>query len=88
MPLGRSACSHFDDEDIERYNEDEKSVSRADQLRRFIRLGTISDDITPVLLARADNENKDVQPLLDLVVDYLPSPLDTGRSRASAPSPA
>src|SRR5471032_311656 len=44
-------------------------------LRRGIRLGTISDAITPVLLGSAF-KNKGVQPLLDAVVDYLPSPLD------------
>jgi elongation factor G len=68
------AVSHFDDEVLEAYLEDETSVT-ADQLRRAIRLGTISDAITPVLLGSAF-KNKGVQPLLDAVVDYLPSPLD------------
>ena len=40
------AVSHFDDEVLEAYLEDENSVT-ADQLRRAIRLGTISDAITP-----------------------------------------
>ena len=68
------AISHFDDEVLEAYLEDESSVT-ADMLRRGIRLGTISDAITPVLLGSAF-KNKGVQPLLDAVVDYLPSPLD------------
>jgi elongation factor G len=68
------AVSHFDDEVLEAYLEDENSVT-ADQLRRAIRMGTISDAITPVLLGSAF-KNKGVQPLLDAVVDYLPSPLD------------
>ncbi len=68
------AISHFDDEVLEAYLEDETSVT-AEQLRRGIRLGTISDAITPVLLGSAF-KNKGVQPLLDAVVDYLPSPLD------------
>ncbi|HEV7133288.1 MAG TPA: GTP-binding protein, partial [Gaiellaceae bacterium] len=68
------AISHFDDEVLEAYLEDETSVT-ADMLRRGIRLGTISDAITPVLLGSAF-KNKGVQPLLDAVVDYLPSPLD------------
>jgi elongation factor G len=68
------AVSHFDDEVLEAYLEDETSVT-ADQLRRAIRMGTISDAITPVLLGSAF-KNKGVQPLLDAVVDYLPSPLD------------
>ena len=68
------AVSHFDDEVLEAYLEDESSVT-ADQLRRAIRAGTLSDAITPVLLGSAF-KNKGVQPLLDAVVDYLPSPLD------------
>ena len=68
------AISHFDDEVLEAYLEDESSVT-ADMMRRGIRLGTITDAITPVLLGSAF-KNKGVQPLLDAVVDYLPSPID------------
>src|SRR5207248_407338 len=68
------AISHFDDEVLEAYIEDESSVT-ADQIRRAVRAGTIADEITPVLLGSAF-KNKGVQPLLDAVIDYLPSPLD------------
>ncbi len=68
------AISHFDDEVLSAYIEDESSVT-PDQIRRAVRAGTISDEITPVLLGSAF-KNKGVQPLLDAVVDYLPSPLD------------
>jgi elongation factor G len=68
------AVSHFDDEVLEAYLEDEHSVT-AEMLRRAIRAGTLSDEITPVLLGSAF-KNKGVQPLLDAVIDYLPSPLD------------
>src|SRR5207302_1699500 len=68
------AISHFDDEVLGAYLEDESSVT-ADQIRRALRAGTLSDEITPVLLGSAF-KNKGVQPLLDAVVDYLPSPLD------------
>jgi elongation factor G len=68
------AISHFDDEVLEAYIEDESSVT-PDQIRRAVRAGTIADEITPVLLGSAF-KNKGVQPLLDAVVDYLPSPLD------------
>jgi elongation factor G len=44
-------------------------------LRRCIRKGTISYAFVPVLCGSAF-KNKGVQPLLDAVVDYLPSPLD------------
>jgi len=68
------AISHFDDEVLEAYIEDESSVT-PDMIRRAVRAGTLADEITPVLLGSAF-KNKGVQPLLDAVVDYLPSPLD------------
>jgi elongation factor G len=68
------AVSNFDDEVLEAYLEDENSVT-PEMLRRAIRAGTLADEITPVLLGSAF-KNKGVQPLLDSVIDYLPSPLD------------
>jgi elongation factor G len=44
-------------------------------IKRLIRKGTISGAFVPVLCGSAF-KNKGVQPLLDAVVDYLPSPLD------------
>ncbi len=66
--------SHFDDEVLAAYIEDESSVT-PDMIRRAVRAGTLADEITPVLLGSAF-KNKGVQLLLDAVVDYLPSPLD------------
>src|SRR5438876_6313592 len=68
------AVSHFDDEVLEAYIEDESSVT-PEMIKRALRSGTLSDEITPVLLGSAF-KNKGVQPLLDAVIDYLPSPLD------------
>jgi elongation factor G len=68
------AVSNFDDEVLEAYLTDENSVT-ADQLKRAIRAATLTDEITPVILGSAF-KNKGVQPLLDAVIDYLPSPLD------------
>ncbi len=68
------AISHFDDEVLGAYLEDESSVT-AEMIRRAVRAATIADEITPVLLGSAF-KNKGVQPLLDAVIDYLPSPLD------------
>src|SRR5581483_11805411 len=68
------AVSHFDDEVLEAYIEDESSVT-PEMLKRAIRAATLSDEITPVLLGSAF-KNKGIQPLLDAVIDYLPSPLD------------
>jgi elongation factor G len=47
----------------------------AGRLRAALRRGTISLQCVPVILGSAF-KNKGVQPLLDAVVDYLPSPLD------------
>ncbi len=47
----------------------------ADELRRALRAGTLAYKIVPVLTGSA-LKNKGVQPMLDAVVDYLPSPLD------------
>jgi elongation factor G len=68
------AVSNFDDEVLEAYLTDENSVT-ADQLKVAIRAATLADEITPVILGSAF-KNKGVQPLLDAVIDYLPSPLD------------
>jgi elongation factor G len=46
-----------------------------DDLRAAIRKATLSIDMTPVFCGSAF-KNKGVQPLLDGVIDYLPSPLD------------
>ncbi|USI71843.1 elongation factor G [Sphingomonas morindae] len=45
------------------------------ELKRLIRKGTLNFSFVPVLCGSAF-KNKGVQPLLDAVVDYLPSPLD------------
>ncbi|HEY5478884.1 MAG TPA: GTP-binding protein, partial [Gaiellaceae bacterium] len=66
--------AEFDDELMETYVEDEESVT-PDMLRRALRSGTLANGVTPVLLGSAF-KNKGVQPLLDAVVEYLPSPLD------------
>ena len=53
-------------------NDEELSV---DEIRAGIRAGTLNGDFVPVLTGSAF-KNKGVQPLLDAVVWYLPSPLD------------
>jgi elongation factor G len=68
------AISNYDDEVLEAYLTDESSVT-PDMIRRAVRAATLADEITPVLLGSAF-KNKGVQPLLDAVIDYLPSPLD------------
>lgn len=63
----------FDDGVMEKYLE-EQSVS-AQELQRAIRKATLALDIVPVMCGSAF-KNKGVQPLLDAVVSYLPSPTD------------
>ena len=67
------ALSNFDDELTEKYLGEEE-ITAAD-LKRALRHGTIANEIVPVLCGSAF-KNKGVQPMLDAVVDYLPSPLD------------
>jgi len=63
-----------DDVLLEAYLEQGKEPSEAD-LKRCIRKGAIHFHFVPVMCGSAF-KNKGVQPLLDAVVDYLPSPLD------------
>jgi len=53
----------------------EGEMPDADTLRRLIRKGTLALKFVPVITGTAF-KNKGVQPLLDAVVDYMPSPLD------------
>lgn len=62
-----------DEELLEQYMED-PNVS-APELKAAIRRATLTGSITPVLCGTAF-KNKGVQPLLDAVIDYLPSPVD------------
>ena len=65
--------SNYDDNVMERYVADEPITP--DDLRKAIRRATIASQVVPVLCGSAF-KNKAVQPMLDAVVDYLPSPLD------------
>ncbi len=62
-----------DDEMMELYLEGEEPSLEA--LKAAIRRATVAGSLTPVLCGTAF-KNKGVQPLLDAVVDYLPSPVD------------
>ena len=62
-----------DDAFMEKYLAGEE-VTEAD-IKRAIRAGTLAFDFVPILCGSAF-KNKGVQPMLDAVVDFLPSPLD------------
>ncbi|MCC6223607.1 MAG: elongation factor G [Thermoleophilia bacterium] len=66
--------AEHDEELLETYLLDEEAVT-PDLIRRALRAATISASVTPVFCGSAF-KNKGVQPLLDAVTDYLPSPLD------------
>jgi elongation factor G len=76
------ALADTDEKVMEKYLAGE-SFS-ADELKAAIRKATIKMEIFPVLCGSAF-KNKGVQPLLDAVVDYLPSPLDIPPVRGSVP---
>ncbi|MGB3377756.1 MAG: elongation factor G [Allopontixanthobacter sediminis] len=63
----------LDDEVMEAYFEG--NMPDAATLKRLIRKGTLDQVFVPIVCGSAF-KNKGVQPLLDAVVDYLPSPLD------------
>ncbi len=67
------AVSNFDDAITEKFLNDEEIT--ASDLRAVLRRVTISNEVVPVLCGAAF-KNKGVQPMLDAVVSYLPSPLD------------
>ncbi|MDA8040655.1 MAG: elongation factor G [Actinomycetota bacterium] len=65
--------SNFDDTIMEKYVGEEEIT--ADDLRRALRASTIHNQCVPVLCGSAF-KNKGVQPMLDAVVDFLPSPVE------------
>jgi elongation factor G len=74
-----------DDEFMEKYLGGEE-VTEA-EIKRAIRKGTLAFDFVPILCGSAF-KNKGVQPMLDAVVDYLPSPLDIPAAEGVKPGEA
>jgi elongation factor G len=62
-----------DDEFMEKYLANEE-ISQ-DDIKKALRAGTLAFDFVPILCGSAF-KNKGVQPMLDAVIDFLPSPLD------------
>ena len=67
------ALSDLDETIMMKYLEGEEVTE--DEIRKAIRLGTVTVKLIPVLCGTA-YRNKGVQMLLDAIVDYMPSPLD------------
>lgn len=72
----------LDDQAMESYLEGNEPDEAT--IKKLIRKGTISASFVPVLCGSAF-KNKGVQPLLDAVVDYLPSPLDLPSMKGTDP---
>ncbi len=71
-----------DDEILHKFLEGEAITP--EELRASLRKSTIDLKLFPVVVGTAF-KNKGVQPLLDAVVDYLPSPLDAGEVKGTNP---
>ena len=68
-------AANFDDVLMEKYLEDPSTITE-DELMAALRHGTVTMQLTPVCCG-SSYKNKGVQPLLDYVCAFLPSPLDT-----------
>ena len=68
-------AANFDDALMEKYLEGAEITE--EELIAAIRKGTIAMEVTPMVLG-SSYKNKGVQPLLDYVCAFLPSPIDTG----------
>src|SRR5512141_1333609 len=67
------ALAEMDDDLTHKYLEG--SELTVDEIKHGLRLGTLQNKIVPVLTGSA-LKNKGIQPMLDAVIDFLPSPLD------------
>jgi elongation factor G len=71
-----------DDDMLHKFLEGEEISP--DELKASLRKSTIGLKVFPVVVGTSF-KNKGVQPLLDAVVDYLPSPLDVGETKGTNP---
>src|ERR1700722_1120372 len=68
------SVAEYDDKMMEKFFDDPNSITE-DEINNVLRQGTINMTITPVLCG-ASFKNKGIQPMLDAVMAYLPSPMD------------
>ena len=76
------ALADYDESMMETYVAEEEPST--EHIRRVLRKATVSNDITPILCGSAF-KNKAVQPLLDAVCWYLPSPVDVPPYKGTQP---
>ncbi|PLR84781.1 elongation factor G [Bacillus canaveralius] len=76
------AVAEFDEDLMEKYLGGEEISN--EELKAAIRKGTVNVEFYPVICGSAF-KNKGVQPMLDAVIDYLPSPLDVPAIKGTLP---
>ncbi|GIV15083.1 MAG: elongation factor G [Armatimonadota bacterium] len=76
------AVADVDDTLMEKYLEGEPITP--EEIKRALRRGTLQSKIVPVTCG-SSFKNKGVQPLLDAIIDYLPSPIDIGAVKGTNP---
>lgn len=73
----------FDDELFEAYFMDKENIT-SDQIKKVLRRESLKLNITPVFCGSA-LQNTGIQPLLDGIVDYLPSPMNVPQMEGTNP---
>lgn len=74
--------AELDESMLEQFLDDADQIQEAD-IRRVLRRATLDMEIVPVLMGAA-YKNKGVQPLLDAIIAYLPSPMDIPKVEAQS----
>ncbi|MCL6624235.1 MAG: elongation factor G, partial [Fimbriimonadales bacterium] len=77
------ACAEVDDRIMERFLEGHEITE--EEIRATLRKGTLASKLVPVLCG-SSFKNRGVQPLMDAVVYYLPSPIDLGPVKGVNPN--
>lgn len=78
------AAAEYDEAIMEKYFDDPNSITE-EEIIAAIRKGTVAMECTPMICG-SSYKNKGVQPLLDYVCAFLPSPVDTGSIIGTNPS--
>ena len=78
------AAAEYDEAIMEKYFDDPNSITE-EEIIAAIRKGTVAMECTPMICG-SSYKNKGVQPLLDYVCAFLPSPVDTGSIMGTNPS--
>ncbi len=77
------AIAEFDDNLLDKYLHDHSTITE-EEIYAALRKVTINRELVPVLCGAAF-KNKGIQPLLDAVITYLPSPLEVGTIKGTNP---